>query len=442
MKLSVIGTGYVGLVAGTCFAESGNQVICVDIDSERLAALKRGRVPFYEPGLEELVRRNLSEGRLRFTTDISSAVRQSEIIFIAVGTPQKEDGSADLSHVLAAARQIGRSINGYKIIVCKSTVPVGSLRTIAEVVRAQSKHRVDFASNPEFMKEGAAVDDFMRPDRVVIGTESERAARVLSELYAPFTRTGAPILVLSPESAEMAKYASNAMLAARISLMNELANLCELVGADIESVRRVLGTDRRIGPAFLFAGVGYGGSCLPKDVRAIMAMGRKHSCEMPMLEAVDTVNRSQRRRFLEKVLKYFDGRLNGLKFAIWGLSFKPRTSDMREAPSISIIEGLLAAGARVRAHDPEANGAARCIFGRRISYARSSYEALVGADALIIITEWNQFREPDLERMRQLLRRPVIFDGRNLFDPAKMRSLGFEYFSIGRAAAKMEVAAK
>lgn len=442
MKLSVIGTGYVGLVAGTCFAESGNQVICVDIDSERVAALKRGRVPFYEPGLEELVRRNLSEGRLRFTTDISSAVRQSEIIFIAVGTPQEEDGSADLSHVLAAARQIGRSINGYKIIVCKSTVPVGSLRTIAEVVRAQSKHRVDFASNPEFMKEGAAVDDFMRPDRVVIGTESERAVRLLSELYAPFTRTGAPILVLSPESAEMAKYASNAMLAARISLMNELANLCELVGADIESVRRVLGTDRRIGPAFLFAGVGYGGSCLPKDVRAILAMGRKRGCEMPMLEAVDAVNRNQRRRFLEKVLKYFDGRLNGLKFAIWGLSFKPRTSDMREAPSISIIEGLLAAGAKVRAHDPEANGAARRIFGRRISYARSSYEALVGADALIIVTEWNQFREPDLERMRQLLRRPVIFDGRNLFDPAKMRALGFEYFSIGRAAAKMEVAAK
>ena len=432
MKLCVVGTGYVGLVAGTCFAESGNDVICVDIDADKVNRLQQGIVPIYEPGLEELIKRNLAEGRLSFSTDLSAAVRQSLICFVAVGTPQGEDGSADLAAVIRVAGEIGGAMDGYRVIVDKSTVPVGTAERVRQVVAARTDHPFDVVSNPEFLKEGAAVEDFMKPDRVVIGSDSPRATELMKELYGPFVRTERPIVVMSAASAEMTKYAANAMLAARISLMNEFANLCERVGADVDDVRRGVGFDRRIGHHFLFPGVGYGGSCFPKDVKAVIRSAEQYDLDFRMLRAAEEVNERQKRTLAEKVAAHFGESLRGLRVAVWGLAFKPRTDDMREAPAVSIIEALLKAGAEVHAHDPEALNEARRIFGDRIHYHRVNYDALDGADALLIVTEWNEFRRPDFERMRQLMKQSLVFDGRNIYDPGEMRELGFTYYSVGR----------
>jgi UDPglucose 6-dehydrogenase len=431
MKLAVVGTGYVGLVAGACFAEHGNDVVCVDRDEAKVNVLRRGRIPLYEPGLEELVRRNRAEKRLTFTTRLSSAVRQSSIIFIAVGTPQGEDGSADLQHVLGVAREIARTMSGYKVIANKSTVPVGTAARVREIVRRETTSPFSVVSNPEFLKQGAAVDDFMKPDRVVIGVEDPRARELMTELYAPFTRTGAPILVMDCASAELCKYAANAILATRISFMNEIARLSELVGADVDQVRRALGADRRIGRAFLFPGVGYGGSCFPKDVRAVVKFSAAKGYDFRILKAVDEVNEAQKAWLVAKMQAHF-GSLKDKTIAIWGLAFKPQTDDMREASAIAIIERLLGAGARVQAYDPEAMATARGIFRDRIKYAQRSYEALTGADALVLVTEWHEFREPDFAKMRRLMRTPVVFDGRNVYDRDQMKALGFEYVSIGR----------
>jgi UDPglucose 6-dehydrogenase len=432
MKIAVVGSGYVGLVAGACLAENGNEVVCVDKDPAKIKLLQRGRIPIYEPGLEELVRRNRAEKRLTFTTALARGVRQSQIVFIAVGTPTGEDGSADLKHVLEVAREIARAMNGYKVIVNKSTVPVGTAARVREVVRRETTHPFSVVSNPEFLKQGAAIDDFMKPDRVVIGAEDPRATDLMRELYAPFTRTGAPIMLMDCASAELCKYAANAMLATRISFMNEVANVCEAVGADVDEVRRAVASDRRIGPSFLFPGVGYGGSCFPKDVKAMLTFASAKAYDFQILRAVESVNEKQKVRLLSKLQAHF-GALKGKRIAVWGLAFKPRTDDMREAPSVPLIQGLLSAGAAVQAYDPEAMTIARSIFGAKVTYAGSGYEALTGADALVIVTEWNEFREPDYARMRKLLRQPVIFDGRNIYNPDQMRAQGFTYFSIGRA---------
>jgi UDPglucose 6-dehydrogenase len=431
MKIAVVGTGYVGLVAGACFAESGNDVVCVDRDAAKIRMLRRGKMPIYEPGLEELVRRNRQEGRLTFTTTLPKAVRDSAIVFIAVGTPQGEDGSADLQHVLAVARDIAKAMNGYKVIVDKSTVPVGTSAKVRDVIRRETTHPFSVVSNPEFLKQGAAIEDFMKPDRVVIGAEDPRAEAMMLELYAPFTRTGAPIMVMDCASAELAKYAANAMLATRISFMNEVANVCEAVGADVDHVRRAIGADRRIGSSFLFPGIGYGGSCFPKDVKAMILFASDKYYTFRILEAVESVNAHQKTRLVSKMKAHF-GSLKGRIIGIWGLSFKPRTDDMREAPSIPMIESLLTAGARVQAYDPEAARTAKGIFGSRITLAAGNYDALKGADALAILTEWNEFRRPDFARMRKLMRAPVVFDGRNLFTPEQMTQNGFTYYSIGR----------
>ncbi len=431
MRIAIVGTGYVGLVAGACFAESGNDVVCVDKDETKIRTLKRDKMPIYEPGLEELVRRNRAEGRLTFTTTLPKAVRDSAVIFIAVGTPQGEDGSADLKHVLGVAGEIAKAMNGYKVIVDKSTVPVGTSEKVREVIRRATTHPFSVVSNPEFLKQGAAIEDFMKPDRVVIGAEDARAQELMLELYSPFTRTGAPIMVMDCASAELAKYAANAMLASRISFMNEVANVCELVGADVDQVRKAIGSDRRIGTAFLFPGVGYGGSCFPKDVQAMIRFASDKSYEFKILEAVETVNTLQKSRLFTKIKKHF-GAVKGKTVGVWGLAFKPKTDDMREAPAIPLIEALIAAGATVQAHDPEAMKVARGIFGSKITYASNNYDALKGADCLVIVTEWNEFRRPDFERMRSLMRTPVIFDGRNLFTPDQMQQSGFKYYSIGR----------
>ena len=431
MNLAVIGTGYVGLVAGTCFAESGNDVTCVDIDEGKISSLKAGKVPFYEPGLEELVRRNLEEQRLSFTTELEGAVSRAAVIFIAVGTPQGGDGKANVEYVLASARAIGSAMNGYKIIVNKSTAPVGTADRIKDVPGQPTGHRFAVIANPEFLKEGAAVDDFMKPDRVVLGGEDAKAIAALKELYDPFVRTGNPILVMDARSAEMSKYAANAMLAAKISFINEIANLCEKVGADVGEVRRAIGLDRRVGPHFIFPGVGYGGSCFPKDIRAMIGMGEP-DLELPLLRAVERVNERQKRILVEKVTRHFGQDLSGRVFAIWGLSFKPRTDDMREAPSITVIESLLKAGAAVQAYDPEAMEEAGKLFSGRVRYYRRNYDALKDADALLIVTEWNEFRRPNFEQIKRLLKTPVIFDGRNIFDPEELRKMGFSYYSIGR----------
>jgi UDPglucose 6-dehydrogenase len=431
VNIAIIGTGYVGLVSGTCFAESGNDVICVDIDAGKIAALKTGKVPFYEPGLEELVLRNLEEQRLSFTTDLAAAVKQALVLFIAVGTPQGADGSADLQYVFDTASSIARYMEDYKIIVNKSTVPPGTAEEIKRIISGITSQPFAVASNPEFLKEGAAIDDFMKPDRVIIGGDDPKALEVLKELHDPFVRTGNPILIMDTRSAEMSKYASNAMLATKISFINEMASLCEKKGADIEHIRRAIGLDRRIGPSFIFPGVGYGGSCFPKDIRAMIAMGDKN-LQLPLLRAVDEVNELQKRALPAKVKAHFGADLNGRTVAVWGLSFKPRTDDMREAPAITVIESLLEAGARVQAYDPRAMSEARKIFADRIVYARSSYEAVRGADALLIITEWNEFRSPNLQRLKEALKNPVIFDGRNLFDPSELKKLGFAYYGIGR----------
>jgi len=431
MKIAVIGTGYVGLVAGACFAENGNDVVCVDKDEAKLRVLRRGKIPIFEPGLEELVRRNRAEKRLTFTSQIGTAVRASSIIFIAVGTPQGEDGSADLQHVLGVAREIARTMNGYKVIVDKSTVPVGTAERVREVIRRETTHPFSVVSNPEFLKQGAAVDDFMKPDRVVIGAEDPRATQLMVELYSPFTRTGAPVMVMDCASAEMCKYAANAMLATKISFMNEIARVCELYGADIDQVRRAIGSDRRIGPAFLFPGVGYGGSCFPKDVQAIQKFSADKHYRFQVLDAVERVNRQQKLLLVEKMAKHF-GSLAGRTIAVWGLSFKPKTDDMREAPAITIVEKLLEAGAKVRAYDPEAMKIAEGIFGSRVTLVKRSYDALVGADALALVTEWNEFREPDFAKMRKLMQSPVVFDGRNIYNREQMKADGFTYYSIGR----------
>ena len=431
MKLAVVGSGYVGLVVGACLAENGNEVVCVDNNAAKIAMLDRGEIPIYEPGLEELVRRNRAEKRLRFTTMLAGAVREAQLVFIAVGTPPGEDGSADLTHVLNVARGVARALRGYTVVVTKSTVPVGTARRVREAMAAETDEPFSVVSNPEFLKQGAAIDDFMRPDRVVVGAEDDRAAMLMRQLYAPFTRTGAPILVMDCASAELSKYAANAMLATRVSFMNEIANVCELVGADVDEVRGVVATDRRIGSSFLFPGIGYGGSCFPKDVRALVNSARDAGYHCRIIEAVETVNDTQKLRIVDKAREHF-GSLEGKTIAVWGLAFKPRTDDMREAPSIPTITGLLDAGARVQAYDPEAEQTARAIFGDRIVYAPHSYDALQAADALAIVTEWNEFREPDFGRMRSLMRQPVIFDGRNIYAVEQMRAEGFTYHSIGR----------
>jgi UDPglucose 6-dehydrogenase len=432
VQIAVVGTGYVGLVAGVCFAESGNDVVCVDRVAAKIQGLRKGKMPIYEPGLEELLRRNVEEKRLTFTTDLAKAVRASTVVFIAVGTPEGEDGSADVGHVLAAAAEVGKAMNGYKVIVDKSTVPVGTSQRVREAVERHTKHPFAVVSNPEFLKQGAAVDDFMKPDRVVVGSDDPKATEIMRELYGPFTRTDAPIMTMDCASAELAKYAANAMLATRISFMNEVANVCELVGADVDHVRRAIGVDRRIGTSFLFPGVGYGGSCFPKDVKAMVRFASDRKYDFRILKAVEDVNVSQKTRLFGKMRAHF-GSLKGRTIAVWGLAFKPNTDDMREAPAIPLIKAMLTAGAKVRAYDPEAKETAKRQFGNRVTYAATNYDALKGADGLAIVTEWNEFRRPDFARMQKLMKTPVVFDGRNLFVPAQMRQLGFMYYSIGRA---------
>ncbi len=431
MRMTVVGAGYVGLVVGACLAETGNEVTCVDVDEGRIRSLRGGRLPIYEPGLDELVRRNTAKRRLTFDTTLAPPARESEVVFIAVGTPSDEDGSADVQHVLRAARDVGRAMTGYTVVALKSTVPVGTARQVEAAIGEETTQPFSVVSNPEFLKQGSAVDDFLKPDRVVVGTGDARAAKLMASIYKPFTRTGAPIEVMDWASAELSKYAANAMLAARVSFMNEVANVCEVVGANVDHVRRVVASDRRIGPSFLFPGIGYGGSCFPKDVKALVRLARDADYRFRILEAVETVNVAQKHRLVDKMVDAL-GALEGRRIAVWGLSFKPRTDDMREAPSITVIEALLAAGAEVVAYDPQANESARRIFESRIGLASDSYDVLKEADALAILTEWNEFREPDFSRMRELMREPVIFDGRNLFDPGQMGDLGFRYHSIGR----------
>ena len=437
MNIAVIGTGYVGLVAGACFAESGNDVICVDVNSEKIERLKQGIIPIYEPGLEELVSINSNAGRLTFTTDIRQAIQGSEVIFVAVGTPEDTDGSADLRYVLAVAKSIGEYMNGPKIIVNKSTVPVGTADLVRNEISKHTSHSFDVVSNPEFLKEGSAIEDFMKPDRVVIGAATVEAAEIMRELYAPFVRTDNPILVMDVKSAEVTKYAANALLACRVTFMNEIANLCEQVGADVTNVRRGIGTDSRIGPSFLFPGVGYGGSCFPKDVRALMKTGGENGVEMRIIASVDQVNNAQKEKLVHTIIAHYGSAsaIKGKKFAVWGLAFKPKTDDMREAPSISIISKLTELGATIQAYDPEAMQVAKGVFknvGSGISFAESNYDALEGVDGLIIVTEWNEFRRPNFAKMAELMETPLVFDGRNLFEPSKMNRLGFTYYSIGR----------
>jgi len=431
MKITIVGTGYVGLVAGTCFADSGHDVTCVDIDQRKIETLQRGGVPIYEPGLEEMLRKNVDEKRLTFTTDLSSAVPDSKAIFIAVGTPAGESGDADLQHVLEAARQIGRALRDYALVITKSTVPVGTADKVRQVIAQSTQVEFDVVSNPEFLKEGAAIDDFLKPDRVVIGTESERARKLMSELYSPFVRTENPILFMDTRSAELTKYAANAMLATRISFMNDIAMLCERVGGDVDSIRKGMGADKRIGYPFLFPGIGYGGSCFPKDVKALIATAREFGVEFDLMRAVERTNERQKKLLVQKAVRHF-GSLADRQFAVWGVSFKPKTDDTREAPSVEVIEGLLGKGAKVFCHDPVAEGAARRHFGDRIRYASTPYDALEKADALFLVTEWNQFRYPDFDRMKAIMKSPVIFDGRNVFNPSALREKGFVYFGIGR----------
>ncbi|MBN2425497.1 MAG: UDP-glucose/GDP-mannose dehydrogenase family protein [Calditrichaceae bacterium] len=436
MHVAVVGTGYVGLVAGACFADTGNDVICVDVDKKKIEMLNNGQVPIYEPGLTEILSRNITQERITFTTDIKEAIKKSQIILIAVGTPPDEDGSADLQYVLAVAGDIGKYMNDFKVVVDKSTVPVGT----ADKVKAEiKKHtQLDFAvvSNPEFLKEGAAIEDFMKPDRVIIGTDDEKAAEIMKNLYAPFVRTGKPIIVMDIKSAELTKYAANSILATKISFMNEIANLCEQVGANVEMVRKGIGSDRRIGPYFIFPGAGYGGSCFPKDVKAIIKTAEDYDISMEVLKAVERVNENQKTVLMKHIHEHFGDDLNELVFAVWGLAFKPNTDDMREAPSIAMINALLGAGAKVYAHDPEALKEAQWRFGDKINNGitlfKKRYDAIENADALVIMTEWNAFREPDFLLIKESLNHPVIFDGRNLYDPERMKKLGIKYYSIGR----------
>jgi len=433
MKLAIIGTGYVGLVAGACFAETGNNVICMDKDKEKIDKLHRGIIPIYEPGLDIMVKKNVKNGRLKFSTDIKETVQNSEIIFIAVGTPPDEDGSADLSHVLAVAKAIGQNMDSPKIVVNKSTVPVGTAKKVKETIKKETDIEVEVVSNPEFLKEGAAIDDFMYPDRVVIGTSNPEVAEKMRELYLPFVRTGNPIIIMDEVSAELTKYTANSILATKISFMNEIANLCDLVGADVEKVRKGIGSDKRIGYSFIFPGVGYGGSCFPKDVKALIRTANSVGYPMHILKTVEKVNENQKRILIPKILKYYDNDLSDKTFTIWGLSFKPKTDDMREAPSRVIIKELYEKGAKIKAHDPVAIDEARRLKLDKIAaLCKDNYEALRESDGLVIVTEWLEYREPDFERMKKLMRHPVIFDGRNIFNPKKVRELGFDYFGIGR----------
>ncbi len=436
MKVCVIGTGYVGLVVGTCLAEMGNNVICVDKDENKLEQLRNGIIPIYEPGLEELIKVNVSENRLIFSDDINYGVQNSQVCFIAVGTPQGEDGSADLQYVYQVAEQIGKAMNGYKVIVDKSTVPVGTAEKVTEIIKSQTDEEFDVVSNPEFLKQGAAVDDFLRPDRVVIGSNSQRATEIMQELYSPFLRTGNPVIIMDVKSAEMTKYAANSFLAVKISYANEIANICEKVGADAEMVRIGMCADKRIGAKFLFPGVGYGGSCFPKDVKALLKTAKDNHCDYQLLQAADDVNKRQRLLFIDKILKKFGENLNGKTFAVWGLAFKPKTNDMREAPSITVINALLERGAKIQAYDPKAFDCAKFYFQDKITYSKSAYEALENADCLIVLTEWNEFRRPDFDKMKSLLKAPVIFDGRNLYDTKRIFERGFDYTCIGKQSYK------
>ena len=439
MKIAVVGTGYVGLVTGTCLAESGNDVVCIDKVASKIEGLKQGKVPIYEPGLSELVHRNARDARLRFTTSLSEGIADAEIVFIAVGTPQGADGGADLSGIWAVGREIAEHLNGPKTIVIKSTVPVGTNADLAKRMSAIAKVPFDVANNPEFLKEGAAIDDFNKPDRVVVGVRRAEIGARLRELYAPFLRTDRPFLVMTPESAEMTKYVANCLLATKISFINEMANLCEAYGADINEVRRGIGHDQRIGFSFLFPGVGYGGSCFPKDVRAAVHMAHTRGLPARMMEAVDDVNEAQKNVLAQKILNHFNGAVTDKTVAVWGLAFKPRTDDVREAPALVLIDALLGAGTSVRVHDPEAIPNVRAIYGDKLTYCDRPYGALEQADALAIVTEWNEFRNPDFEIMSRLMRHPVIFDGRNLYDPARMATLGFTYHGIGRASVATDI---
>lgn len=435
MKITVIGTGYVGLVVGACLSETGNDVICADVDQGKIDGLKKNVLPIYEPGLEEYVERNQAAGRLTFTTDVPAAIRDAQVIFIAVGTPPDEDGSADLKHVLAVADSIGKHAAREVVVVTKSTVPVGTAEKVAAAIRPHAQVAFHMCSNPEFLKEGAAVDDFMKPDRVVVGVESDFARERMAELYAPFVRTGKPIIFMDIPSAEMTKYAANAMLATRISFMNEIANLCEKVGANVDLVRKGIGSDSRIGPAFLFPGPGYGGSCFPKDVKALMRTSEEQGAPMGVLKAVEDANEKQKQRLYEKLHEVFGGQLAGKRIALWGLAFKANTDDMRESPALVLIDALLKAGATVVAHDPAAMHETQRRIGDAIAYANTNYEAAQGADAMAVVTDWNEYRFPDFERLKRELKQPVVVDGRNLYDPAKMAALGFTYRSIGRSRA-------
>jgi UDPglucose 6-dehydrogenase len=431
VKVAVVGTGYVGLVVGACLAETGNDVVCADVDAAKIKSLKANKLPIYEPGLEPIVVRNQREGRLTFTTDVGNAVEGAEVVFIAVGTPPDEDGSADLQHVLAVATTIGKHMNASKVVVTKSTVPVGTAEKVRAQIARETSTPFHVCSNPEFLKEGAAVEDFMKPDRVVVGVDSPEAARVIEELYTPFVRTGNPLIVMDIASAEMTKYAANAMLATRISFMNQIARLCEAVGADVTQVRRGIGSDRRIGQAFLFPGPGYGGSCFPKDVKALIRTGSERKQPLDILTAVEAANSRQKRVLFEKLERHL-GSLKDKVVAVWGLAFKAETDDVRESPALVLIEELLAAGARVHAHDPAAMHTARQQLGDRVTYADHAFDAVKGADALAIVTEWLEYRNPDFAKMKQMLKRPLIVDGRNLYDPQKLGRLGFTYDSIGR----------
>jgi UDPglucose 6-dehydrogenase len=441
MKISVVGTGYVGLVSGTCFAETGVFVKCVDIDKVKIDKLKKGHVPIYEPGLEDIFRRNIEKGRLKFTARLEESLKDAEVLFIAVGTPPDEDGSADLKHVLDVARETGRHMDHYLVVVTKSTVPVGTSQKIKKVIREELDKRgmnipFDVASNPEFLKEGSAVQDFLKPDRLVVGTETERAKKIMRRLYKPFVLNGHPILFMDIISSELTKYAANSMLATKISFINDIANLCEIVGADVDAVRRGIGSDPRIGNKFIYPGTGYGGSCFPKDVQALIRTADENGYSLDILKAVESVNNRQKSVLFHKIKAHFSGDMKGKKIALWGLAFKPKTDDIREAPSLTIIRECLKAGAKVIAYDPVAMDESRRILGDKIEYARDEYEACIDADALALVTEWPEFRIPNFKVLERLLKNKVIFDGRNIYDPDEMAELGFQYYAIGRKVTK------
>lgn len=436
MKIAVIGTGYVGLVTGTCFAETGNTVTCVDIDKKKIDKLSSGALTIYEPGLEKLFLRNQKEGRLHFTTSLSEGIAEAQIIFLALPTPPGEDGSADLKYILGVADELGKLITGYVVIIDKSTVPVGTADKVYAAIAKNAKTEFDVVSNPEFLREGVAVDDFMKPDRVIIGTSSEKAKKIMNDLYVPFVRQGNPIIYMDEKSAELTKYAANSFLAMKITFMNEIAQLCERLGADVDMVRKGIGSDERIGRRFLFPGIGYGGSCFPKDVQALAKSSKDAAYDFKILDAVMEINEKQKLHLLPKIKAYFNNNLKGKKIAIWGLAFKPNTDDIREAPALSIIEALLAEGATISAYDPEAMGNVKALLGNKINFEERQYDTLADADALVIATEWSEFRTPDFDSMIALLKNKVIFDGRNLFDLAKMKELGFHYESVGRMAVK------